>query len=47
VRSVPFDNAPTYLVFFNTAGDPQVLMNALSSTRYGHPAGSVFMPHFR
>ncbi len=38
------DNAPTYLVFFNTAGgDPQVLMNALAPTLIAISAGAVFM----
>ena len=38
------DNAPTYLVFFNTAGgDPQVLMNAMAPTLAAISAGSVFM----
>ncbi|MES2685179.1 MAG: sodium:proton antiporter [Pseudomonadota bacterium] len=38
------DNAPTYLVFFNTAGgDPQVLMNTLAPTLAAISAGAVFM----
>ncbi|MFQ6675064.1 MAG: sodium:proton antiporter [Fidelibacterota bacterium] len=38
------DNAPTYLVFFNTAGgDPHVLMNELSGTLLAISAGAVFM----
>jgi Na+/H+ antiporter NhaD/arsenite permease-like protein len=38
------DNAPTYLVFFNTAGgDAQVLMTTLASTLAAVSAGSVFM----
>ncbi len=38
------DNAPTYLVFFNTAGgDPQVLMNTLAPTLVAISAGAVFM----
>lgn len=38
------DNAPTYLVFFNTAGgDPQILMNALAPTLAAISAGAVFM----
>lgn len=38
------DNAPTYLVFFNTAGgDPQVLMNTLAPTLIAISAGAVFM----
>jgi len=38
------DNAPTYLVFFNTAGgDPNVLMHDLSQTLLAISAGAVFM----
>ena len=38
------DNAPTYLVFFNTAGgDPQQLMTTLAPTLAAISAGSVFM----
>ena len=38
------DNAPTYLVFFNTAGgDPVQLMGPLASTLAGISAGAVFM----
>lgn len=38
------DNAPTYLVFFNTAGgDPQILMSDLSTTLLAISAGAVFM----
>jgi Na+/H+ antiporter NhaD/arsenite permease-like protein len=38
------DNAPTYLVFFNTAGgDPRVLMTTLATTLAAVSAGSVFM----
>lgn len=38
------DNAPTYLVFFNTAGgDPQVLMSSLAPTLAAISAGAVFM----
>jgi Na+/H+ antiporter NhaD/arsenite permease-like protein len=38
------DNAPTYLVFFNTAGgNPQQLMTTLASTLAAISAGSVFM----
>jgi Na+/H+ antiporter NhaD/arsenite permease-like protein len=38
------DNAPTYLVFFNTAGgDPHALMGPLSSTLLAISAGAVFM----
>ena len=38
------DNAPTYLVFFNTAGgDPQVLMTSMAPTLAAISAGSVFM----
>jgi len=38
------DNAPTYLVFFNTAGgDPQALMTTMATTLAAISAGSVFM----
>jgi Na+/H+ antiporter NhaD/arsenite permease-like protein len=38
------DNAPTYLVFFNTAGgDPAVLMTTMASTLAAISAGAVFM----
>jgi Na+/H+ antiporter NhaD/arsenite permease-like protein len=38
------DNAPTYLVFFNTAGgDPEVLTTSMSSTLLAISAGAVFM----
>ncbi len=38
------DNAPTYLVFFNTAGgDPGVLMTTFASTLAAISAGAVFM----
>jgi Na+/H+ antiporter NhaD/arsenite permease-like protein len=38
------DNAPTYLVFFNTAGgDPQHLMTTLAATLAAISCGSVFM----
>lgn len=38
------DNAPTYLVFFNTAGgDPKVLMTQLAPVLAAISAGSVFM----
>jgi len=38
------DNAPTYLVFFNTAGgDPATLMTAHAATLAAISAGSVFM----
>ena len=38
------DNAPTYLVFFNTAGgDPKVLMNDIPMTLLAISAGAVFM----
>ncbi len=38
------DNAPTYLVFFNTAGgDPAVLMTTLAPILAAISAGSVFM----
>ena len=38
------DNAPTYLVFFNTAGgDPSVLMGDMFQTLLAISAGAVFM----
>ena len=38
------DNAPTYLVFFNTAGgEAQVLMNEMANTLIAISAGAVFM----
>jgi len=38
------DNAPTYLVFFNTAGgDPQALMGPMAQTLLAISAGAVFM----
>ena len=38
------DNAPTYLVFFNTAGgDAQVLMTTMAPTLVAISAGAVFM----
>lgn len=38
------DNAPTYLVFFNTAGgDPQTLMTTYATTLAAISAGAVFM----
>ena len=38
------DNAPTYLVFFNTAGgDPHALMTTFASTLAAISAGAVFM----
>ena len=38
------DNAPTYLVFFNTAGgDPLVLMKTLAPTLAAISTGAVFM----
>ena len=38
------DNAPTYLVFFNTAGgDPATLMTSLASTLAAISCGAVFM----
>ena len=44
VLSSFLDNAPTYLVFFNTAGgDPQLLMTALAPTLAAISAGAVFM----
>ncbi len=44
VLSSFLDNAPTYLVFFNTAGgDAQELMGPLASTLLAISAGAVFM----
>ena len=44
VLSSFLDNAPTYLVFFNTAGgDPVTLMTALAPTLAAISAGAVFM----
>jgi Na+/H+ antiporter NhaD/arsenite permease-like protein len=44
VLSSFLDNAPTYLVFFNTAGgDPQVMMTTLAPTLAAISAGAVFM----
>ncbi|KWT72717.1 MULTISPECIES: sodium:proton antiporter [unclassified Variovorax] len=44
VLSSFLDNAPTYLVFFNTAGgDAQALMNIHASTLAAISAGAVFM----
>jgi len=44
VLSSFLDNAPTYLVFFNTAGgDPQALMTTYASTLAAISAGAVFM----
>jgi Na+/H+ antiporter NhaD/arsenite permease-like protein len=44
VLSSFLDNAPTYLVFFNTAGgDPNVLMTTLAPTLAAISAGAVFM----
>jgi len=38
------DNAPTYLVFFNTAGgDPNFLMSSIPNTLLAISAGAVFM----
>ena len=38
------DNAPTYVVFFNTAGgDPQTLMTTMADTLVAISAGAVFM----
>jgi Na+/H+ antiporter NhaD/arsenite permease-like protein len=38
------DNAPTYLVFFNTAGgDPEALMGPMANTLLAISAGAVFM----
>jgi Na+/H+ antiporter NhaD/arsenite permease-like protein len=44
VLSSFLDNAPTYLVFFNTAGgDPQALMTTYAATLAAISAGAVFM----
>ncbi len=44
VLSSFLDNAPTYLVFFNTAGgDPQALMTTFAPTLAAISAGAVFM----
>ncbi len=44
VLSSFLDNAPTYLVFFNTAGgDPQTLMTTMAPTLAAISAGAVFM----
>ncbi|HEY1103098.1 MAG TPA: sodium:proton antiporter [Burkholderiaceae bacterium] len=44
VLSSFLDNAPTYLVFFNTAGgNPQMLMTQLAPTLAAISAGAVFM----
>ena len=44
ILSTFLDNAPTYLVFFNTAGgDPSVLMTTLAPTLAAISAGAVFM----
>jgi Na+/H+ antiporter NhaD/arsenite permease-like protein len=44
VLSSFLDNAPTYLVFFNTAGgDAEVLTGAMASTLLAISAGAVFM----
>jgi Na+/H+ antiporter NhaD/arsenite permease-like protein len=44
VLSSFLDNAPTYLVFFNTAGgDAETLMGPMSSTLLAISAGAVFM----
>ena len=44
VLSSFLDNAPTYLVFFNTAGgDPEVLTGPMASTLLAISAGAVFM----
>jgi Na+/H+ antiporter NhaD and related arsenite permeases len=38
------DNAPTYVVFFNTAGgDPQMLMGSMANTLIAISCGAVFM----
>ena len=44
ILSTFLDNAPTYLVFFNTAGgDAKVLMTSLAPTLAAISAGAVFM----
>ena len=44
VLSSFLDNAPTYLVFFNTAGgDPATLMTSMAPTLVAISAGAVFM----
>ena len=44
ILSAFLDNAPTYLVFFNTAGgDPKALMTTFASTLAAISAGAVFM----
>ena len=44
ILSSLLDNAPTYLVFFNTAGgDAETLMGPLASTLLAISAGAVFM----
>ena len=44
ILSAFLDNAPTYLVFFNTAGgDPISLMTTMKSTLLAISAGAVFM----
>ena len=44
ILSSLLDNAPTYLVFFNTAGgDAAALMGPMSGTLVAISAGSVFM----
>src|SRR5690606_10783852 len=44
VLSSFLDNAPTYLVFFNTAGgDPQALMTTFAPTLAAISMGAVFM----
>ena len=44
VLSSFLDNAPTYLVFFNTAGgDPDILMTSMAPTLAAISAGAVFM----
>jgi Na+/H+ antiporter NhaD/arsenite permease-like protein len=44
VLSSFLDNAPTYLVFFNTAGgDPAMLMTSMAPTLAAISAGAVFM----
>ena len=44
ILSAFLDNAPTYLVFFNTAGgDPKALMTTFAPTLAAISAGAVFM----
>ena len=44
ILSAFLDNAPTYLVFFNTAGgNADILMTEMTSTLIAISAGAVFM----